>query len=137
MKKVNFGSSVLRILFGFLIISLIIVLFNLTDKYFFGWTLIPIDYHHLIFISLIVFSSLAYLKYNYILYNHDTLVIKMNRIFSKKISFKFIEDYKIENKQLLIYLRDNSEKKFSLRHVNAKDIERLDYIIDIHVQDFL
>lgn len=137
MKKINFGSLQLRILCGLLIVTLMILIFNIIDSKFLYLGLVPSDYQLIILSLMIIFALLCLFKYNYIQYNHDTLVIKINRLFSQKISFKFIEDYKIENNKLSIYFRDNTEQQFSLRHIHAKDIERLDYIIDIHVHDFI
>lgn len=137
MKKVKFGSVQLTIFLGLLIVSFSVVSFCILDKQILGWKLIPQEYQLAGWVVFIISLILTLLRYNFIEYNHDHLIIKINRFYSKKLSFKFIKDYKIEDKQLLIYSRDNSQHKFSLNSMKPKDIERLDHIIDIHIHEFL
>ena len=60
-----------------------------------------------------------------------------HKLSSREFSFNSIEDYEIEDNNLKIFFKDNSEKKFNLRFLDEKDIERLDIILDIHIHEFL
>lgn len=137
MTKITFKNNLLD-LFTFLTIVAILFI----TYHFLNGRIFRLDFYvknaYEIGLSLLVFSLICrQLSHNFIRYDHDRLAVKINKLSSREFSFNSIEEYEIEDNKLKIFFRDNSEKKFNLRFLDEKDIERLDIILDIHIHEFL
>lgn len=137
MKKITFSNQQCK----FCLILLILALLKLIYHYLVKTSIISLpsaEYLNLIGYPLLVVSIiLLYYSYNFIKHDHQYLVLKINKLTSKRISFNSIRQYELDEKNLKISLLDQSTHKFNLKSVKSEEVKKLENVLDEYVHEYL
>lgn len=130
MKKITFKNQLTIIFILLLAIASILIIYSILYKSSFD-AIFAIAYADYIGYSLLIISLLLVrFSYNYIKYDHDEVVLKINNFKANRFSFNSIRHYAIEDNLLMLSLRDSTEHIFNLRSIKSKDIVRLNQILE-------
>jgi len=137
MKKITFSNQQCKFCLILLILALLKLIYHYLDK----TSIISLpsaDYLNLIGYPLLVISIiLLYYSHNFIKHDHQYLVLKINKLTSKRISFNSIRQYELDEKNLKISLLDQSTHKFNLKSVKSEEVKKLENILDEYVHEYL
>ena len=137
MKKITFSNQQCKFCLILLILALLKLIYHYLDK----TSIISLpsaDYLNLIGYPLLVVSIiLLYYSYDFIKHDHQYLVLKINKLTSKRISFNSIRQYELDEKNLKISLLDQSTHKFNLKSVKSEEVKKLENILDEYVHEYL